>query len=243
MGSPTPTATRLATAPTPCSGDCNDDGRVTIDELVRGVNIALGNVDLGSCLYLDTNHNAQVSIAELIGAVRATLEGCTDAPIRVDGDPGDWTGIAPVWAEPANTTSLMVVSLWITNDEEFLYFLVELSFAPPEPGSYAFLDLDTDLNVGTGCGIVSNDVAIGAELFLTIPLTEGEYTYNALMRCDGAFIQLPVPIGARGRFAEMAVRIEDARSVSGQPSFSGFNVLVGNRYLTMLGHYLLQGGS
>ena len=28
-----------------CIGDCNGDGRVTVDEIITAVNIALGNVD------------------------------------------------------------------------------------------------------------------------------------------------------------------------------------------------------
>ena len=32
-----------------CTGDCNSNGEVTVDELIVGVNIALGNAQLNTC--------------------------------------------------------------------------------------------------------------------------------------------------------------------------------------------------
>jgi DNA-binding beta-propeller fold protein YncE len=55
------------------AGDCNHDGRVTIDELITGVNIALGSSALADCPSFDTDGDAQVSIDELIQAVTAAL--------------------------------------------------------------------------------------------------------------------------------------------------------------------------
>lgn len=59
-----------------CPGDCNSDGRVTIDELVRGVRIALGDLGAEDCGALDTKGGATVTIDELIEAVGAALFGC-----------------------------------------------------------------------------------------------------------------------------------------------------------------------
>jgi Tol biopolymer transport system component len=59
-----------------CVGDCNANGVVTIDELVRGVNISLGNLAVASCPAFDTSGNGQVTIDELIRAVNALLVGC-----------------------------------------------------------------------------------------------------------------------------------------------------------------------
>jgi cysteine-rich repeat protein len=59
-----------------CTGDCNDDGRVSVDELVKGVNISLGMLGVDSCPSFDRDGNHTVSIDELITAVNATLEGC-----------------------------------------------------------------------------------------------------------------------------------------------------------------------
>jgi hypothetical protein len=71
--SPTPSPTPAASA---CVGDCNNDARVSIDELVRSVNIALGNLTLDVCLAIDRNGNGAVTIDEIIGAVNNALNGC-----------------------------------------------------------------------------------------------------------------------------------------------------------------------
>ena len=74
---PTPTPTPTATeTPVPCVGDCSTDGRVTIDELIKGINIALGFAVLGDCPTFDCNGDGEVTIDCLIKAVNATLRGC-----------------------------------------------------------------------------------------------------------------------------------------------------------------------
>lgn len=89
--SPSPTPTTAAATPThtrtptptvpatrPCVGDCNDDGRIVISELIRGVNIALRNAEVSTCPSFDRDGNGAVSIAELIASVTAALSGCTE---------------------------------------------------------------------------------------------------------------------------------------------------------------------
>lgn len=68
---PTPTAT-----PLPCPGDCNGNGAVAVNELVAGVNIALGSATVDVCLACDTDGDDNVSVSELIAAVRRALDGC-----------------------------------------------------------------------------------------------------------------------------------------------------------------------
>jgi hypothetical protein len=60
----------------PCPGDCEDSGQVAIDELIRGVNIALGSLELSACAAMDSDADGAVTIAELIAAVNAALSGC-----------------------------------------------------------------------------------------------------------------------------------------------------------------------
>jgi subtilase family serine protease len=85
----TPTVTPVATitraptqtvpptsTPRPCAGDCNGDGVVTIDEIVTGVNIALGATPLSQCLSLDANGDGLVTVDELLRAVSDALNGC-----------------------------------------------------------------------------------------------------------------------------------------------------------------------
>lgn len=61
-----------------CVGDCNGDGRVTIDELIRGVTIALGTIiePPPTCDAMDANHDGVIVINELILAVNNALRGC-----------------------------------------------------------------------------------------------------------------------------------------------------------------------
>lgn len=70
-----------ASAATACPGDCDGDGRVTISELIRGVNIALALAPFGNCPAFDRDGNQMVSIGELIAAVNASLAGCPIEPI------------------------------------------------------------------------------------------------------------------------------------------------------------------
>jgi hypothetical protein len=62
--------------PPSCRGDCNGDGQVSINELIRGVNIALGDQAVTVCLAVDADQNGRVAINELIQAVTSSLQGC-----------------------------------------------------------------------------------------------------------------------------------------------------------------------
>jgi hypothetical protein len=59
-----------------CDGDCDGDGRVSIAELVTGVNIAQGQLAAGACPAFDADGDGAVAIAELIAAVRGALADC-----------------------------------------------------------------------------------------------------------------------------------------------------------------------
>ena len=51
-------------------------GSVTVNELILGVNIALGSADVGDCEAFDENGDGMVGINELITAVNNALDGC-----------------------------------------------------------------------------------------------------------------------------------------------------------------------
>ncbi len=63
-----------------CTGDCNADGVVTINEVISGVNILLGAAELAQCTACDRNGNGVVSVDELVGAVLSALGGCPATP-------------------------------------------------------------------------------------------------------------------------------------------------------------------
>jgi hypothetical protein len=83
--------------PGACTGDCGRDGSVTVDELVKGVNIALGLLPVSQCDSFDCDGDGEVAVNELIAAVNAALEGCagsstptaTPTPTRSPG--ATWT--------------------------------------------------------------------------------------------------------------------------------------------------------
>ncbi len=60
-----------------CGGDCDGDGEVTVNELVLGVNIALGTAEVAQCPSLDADASDDVTINEIIAAVGNALNGCT----------------------------------------------------------------------------------------------------------------------------------------------------------------------
>jgi DNA-binding beta-propeller fold protein YncE len=60
-----------------CPGDCNGDRVVSIDEIILGVGIALGSVEIAACDVFDSNGDGVVTIDELLPAVGAALNGCT----------------------------------------------------------------------------------------------------------------------------------------------------------------------
>lgn len=91
---PTPEATPTATAPrTPtavaCTGNCDGDSVVTINELIIGVRIATDG-GVGRCAAFDANHDGKVMVNELVAAVNNLLFGC---------------GVVPPTARPTATPS------------------------------------------------------------------------------------------------------------------------------------------
>jgi hypothetical protein len=59
-----------------CVGDCDQNGHVTVDELVRAVGLALGSATT-PCPAFDRNGDGLVTIDELIRGVNSALNGCT----------------------------------------------------------------------------------------------------------------------------------------------------------------------
>lgn len=59
-----------------CGGDCDGDGRVSINELIITVNIALELRDASDCAAADLNGDGRITINELITGVGVALGGC-----------------------------------------------------------------------------------------------------------------------------------------------------------------------
>ncbi|MFI5367220.1 MAG: hypothetical protein ACHQ4J_16540, partial [Candidatus Binatia bacterium] len=57
------------------------DGSVTVDELLTGVDIALGSAPITDCPSFDSNGDGAVTIDELLVAVNHALSGCGGASL------------------------------------------------------------------------------------------------------------------------------------------------------------------
>lgn len=67
-----------------CVGDCDSDGSVTVDEVVRMVSIALGVMQSSTCAAGDRDNNGEITVDEIVLAVTYALNGCPDPPARLD---------------------------------------------------------------------------------------------------------------------------------------------------------------
>ena len=99
---PTPTGTVL---PAACSGDCNGDGMVTVDELLRGVNSALGNQPTSECPSFDRSGDGVITVDEIILGVKLALDGCPQTPMPSRTSVPSVTAISSPTPTPTTTAS------------------------------------------------------------------------------------------------------------------------------------------
>src|SRR5262249_27945841 len=59
-----------------CTGDCNANGSVTVDEILTAVNIALGSLPVSACTPADADGSGTVTIDEILAAVNFALTAC-----------------------------------------------------------------------------------------------------------------------------------------------------------------------
>ncbi len=103
-----PTVTRTKTPrptplPGPCFGDCDKDGRVEIDELVSGVEMALGRLAATDCF--DLNNDGHVMVDELISAIGAAVYGCVSGTPPPTTTPGARTPTPTPTPTPSPTAT------------------------------------------------------------------------------------------------------------------------------------------
>jgi pimeloyl-ACP methyl ester carboxylesterase len=70
-------APTLTPTPIPCTGDCDGGGKVTVNEIIIMVNIALGNADVSACRAGDASQDGQITVDEILTAVNNALNGCS----------------------------------------------------------------------------------------------------------------------------------------------------------------------
>jgi hypothetical protein len=100
-----------------CAGDCNNDGQVTVDEIITLVNVALGNTPVADCQAGDTNHDSQVTVDEILTAVNSALSGCPPAVATATPTPALTPSMAPPTATATSTsTSGLTVAEVVARD-------------------------------------------------------------------------------------------------------------------------------
>jgi hypothetical protein len=73
-----PTAT--AAPSETCVGDCDGSGRVSIDEVVAMIGIALENAPLDACAAGHVANRTAVRVDEIVASVHHALHGCSGPP-------------------------------------------------------------------------------------------------------------------------------------------------------------------
>jgi hypothetical protein len=59
-----------------CTGDCDEDGVVSVADVVSTVKVALGLGQLDACPLIDANSDLRVSIDEVVASVYSLLHDC-----------------------------------------------------------------------------------------------------------------------------------------------------------------------
>ncbi|MBI1814773.1 MAG: hypothetical protein HYR72_07335 [Deltaproteobacteria bacterium] len=134
----------------PCIGDCGDDGSVTVEELIIGVNVALGVAPLSRCPSFDTDHSNDVTVDELIRGVNAALLGCVPVPTPTGTATATPTASATVTTDNGGPTRTPSPSLTVA-----LTATATATTAPVTPGQLA--------------RAVAGHAAIAADAFGAIP--------------------------------------------------------------------------
>lgn len=85
---------RSAVAQT-CVGDCNNDGVVTVNELITMVTVALGTADVTACASGDRDGDGAITVDEILKAVDLLLGGTAIDVSGICQVPGDTTSLKP----------------------------------------------------------------------------------------------------------------------------------------------------
>jgi hypothetical protein len=67
---------RRTEPPPSCRGDCDGDGRVSVDELIAGIRISLGIEGLDACPVFDSDADGNVRVDDVVRAVASALTDC-----------------------------------------------------------------------------------------------------------------------------------------------------------------------
>ena len=204
---PSPTATATPGPGVRCVGDCDASGDVNITELIRGVNIALGEAPLDRCPAFDANDSGEVTVNELIVGVNNALAGCpisgaTPTPtggVVVSPTPGPITdAVAGGVAVVANGMSVIpgVVAALVTGIKGG-GAAAAVGVAGPVGGAAGACPLG---GTATRTGTFPFPLAVSAELSnCRVPTADGSVVFNGTAGLAGTAVS-----------ADVTMRFEDA---------------------------------
>ncbi|MBI3783986.1 MAG: hypothetical protein HY270_11355 [Deltaproteobacteria bacterium] len=164
----------LAAAEAQSVGDCNGDGQVTVDELVTGVNIALGSESLSHCPAFDADGDGAVTVDELILAVQSALdEGPQHAfIIATDFQTGSFgtIGLDPAHAVQGISAQRRVASDAVVRPYGANVYIVNRFGADNVQVLDSGADFATKTQCSTGSGSNPNDIAFASASKAYVPL-------------------------------------------------------------------------
>jgi YVTN family beta-propeller protein len=200
-----------------CTGDCNGSNIVEINELILGVNIALGTAQLSRCPVFDADGSGRVEIYELIAAVNNALNGCNVAPSHRANKSGPIAITADGQTVVAVNTDTDTLSVFGVGQDGSLTKLKEVAVGQ-EPRSVALLSTKTWAYVantvsGTVQVISLRDystiatVSVGIEPWAAVASPNGQYVYVANANSDtvsaietaGNTVFATIPVGRSPR--------------------------------------------
>jgi hypothetical protein len=152
-----------------CVGDCNADLAVSIDELVRGVSIALGTAPMASCEPFDRNGDGRITVDELVAAVGNAAMGCegyTQAfVVTTDYSAGSFAtvGIDPPHGVMPSSPQHQIYRDAVARAHGGLVYVINRLFRDNVQVLDPRLGFKTRLQCSTGNGTNPHDIAFAAE--------------------------------------------------------------------------------
>lgn len=149
-----PFASRSAAATVDsCPGDCNSDGNVSVDEVLRLLNVALGIAELGDCVEGDLNADTRIEVDELVKAVEALLARCDGFDVT-----GRWAGTVTIAGFDTS---------------------IRLELSQSGPDVTGFYEAPYDFEQGTVTGVVVGRTITQFQILETTPDCPGKFDGTA----------------------------------------------------------------
>jgi len=174
-------------------GDCNGDGRVLTDELVRCVAIALGNANTNQCGLADGSDQS-VTVDRIVAAVQAALKGCPTVGPAATATPSPSATAAPSPTVTATLSATPTPTFTATSVPNRPPVIAPAAIYRTYPGYPIALPIGVTDPDGNGVLCSADTLPAGASLDATPPLLSWTPSadqlgpFNASFTCtdDGA---------------------------------------------------------